>query len=142
MCLDFCKPSARPFTHRGPCGGAPTILGVAAPPGLAGRNLRPAWEGQEGPVADRPIFADTGPMKEDALRSGRYKLVLDLRTNRYELYDLIDDPRETRNLVGERPQVVERLEPRLKSFIEESRQTPNMQPSAEDFERLKALGYL
>jgi arylsulfatase A-like enzyme len=127
---------------------APTILsvlGVAAPAGTQGRDLRPLWQAPEQAAADRPIFAETGPMEEDALRtvrSGRHKLILDLRTQRYELYDLIDDPRETRNLIDERPEVVGRLAPLLTGFIQESRRTPKIEPSAEDRQLLEALGYL
>jgi arylsulfatase A-like enzyme len=127
----------------------PTFLGlldVPPPEGMQGRDLRGSWRSRE-PIADeRALFAETSPMGEDALRSirmGRHKLIHDRRTGRVELYDLEEDPGETRDLSSEQRDLVERLSSALEAFqrdpLEPEAAPP---PSKEDEERLRALGYL
>ena len=65
----------------------------------------------------------------------------------YELYDLGSDPGETRNLVAERPQVVEELRRVLKEWsepwIEAAYRNPGRAWEIRDegtLERLRALG--
>ncbi len=60
-----------------------------------------------------------------------------------ELYDVVDDPRETRNLAPERPEVAESLRRRLearRSPREDRYQVEALQPETEA--ELRALGYL
>src|SRR5690606_25644402 len=53
------------------------------------------------------------------LRSDRFKLVYDVRVpERSELYDLVDDPGEQRNVYAERPQVTARLTSRVEAALE------------------------
>ncbi|HEX9793699.1 MAG TPA: sulfatase [Planctomycetota bacterium] len=82
---------------------APTLLaalGVAAPPGMQGRDLMPSVRGETELPADRIRFSRTGNHFA-FLFDGRWKLVyLQERERRMyrELYDLHEDPGETRNL--------------------------------------------
>jgi choline-sulfatase len=81
----------------------PTIfeaLGMPVPEDLSGESFLPELMGAS---ADAPRFAVTGFMDGwRAINVGRLKLIH--RTERrIQLYDLIDDPDETRDLAAERP---------------------------------------
>ena len=69
---------------------------------------------------------------------------LNFRIEAEELYDVREDPRETRNLVGERRDVAARLRARLLEWIarggEESYRPAPLSPETEA--ELRALGYL
>jgi arylsulfatase A-like enzyme len=56
-----------------------------------------------------PHYSNQGGRPGAALRAGNLKLIEYFEDGRRELFDLAADPRETRNLSGERPQEVERL---------------------------------
>jgi arylsulfatase A-like enzyme len=63
---------------------------------------------------------------ERALRTERYKLILRLFDNRPairpgELYDLAEDPDETRNLYAEKPDVVREMAGTLRAWGGETR---------------------
>jgi arylsulfatase A-like enzyme/Tfp pilus assembly protein PilF len=59
-----------------------------------------------------------------------------------ELYDLRDDPGETRNLAQERPERVRELDAMLERRLEGARSAlPNMNPEEAERGRLEALGY-
>ncbi len=122
------------------------LLGLPQPAGMDGRDLRALWESPESGSDARPLFAETSPMREDTLRSvrmGRHKLIHDRRTGRVEVYDLEADPGETRDLSGERRDLVERLSSVLEAFQHDSPEPEAAPPpSKEDEERLRALGYL
>ncbi|WP_188111363.1 sulfatase [Nocardioides antri] len=78
-----------------------------------------------------------GGVPSAAVRSGRYKLVKELRTGAIELYDLVDDPGERTNIARRRPRVARTLHRRLRSHIAEMRRVPEA-PSARDFPTLSA----
>ena len=74
---------------------------------------------------------------------GRWKYVLHLmRPKESELYDLKADPGETRNLIGENPEVVKRMESllRARKFLPRNQLQPQG-TSPERAEALRALGY-
>src|SRR5262249_41193183 len=84
----------------------PTILDLAGePPSPAadGRSLRPLLAGEQ-PLEERPAYAGThyprfhfGWSELDSLQDGRYKII---ESSDPELYDLAEDPGETRNLAA------------------------------------------
>ncbi len=80
-----------------------------------GETLRPFMEGK--PAAPRDALSETDFLYRASKRSlrgpGGHKLIVDLETLRHELYDLRDDPGETRDLAPSRPEKVTTMERRL-----------------------------
>ena len=75
------------------------LAGVKPPDGLAGRDLRPLWEGEgrEGPRVRVPPFSNL--MR--SVRDERWKLIVYPQINHRQLFDLRDDPQETRDLAAD-----------------------------------------
>jgi arylsulfatase A-like enzyme len=74
----------------------------------------PAFQGTsllaEEADAPRPVFLNIQGMKsQDGVVCGRYKFVRNKSAGRNELYDLIDDPGEQKELSSELPQLAEKL---------------------------------
>jgi len=147
-------PGRRVATRVGTVDILPTVLdflGVPAPGEVQGRSLRAAMRRADAPGSDgTSYYAETlsprlsyGWGEQRVLFEGAEKYIYGPRQ---ELYDLVADPRELRNLVTERPQDAARMERVLASFLsrhagkttEEAVQQTD--PSAR--ERLAALGYL
>jgi arylsulfatase A-like enzyme len=94
---------------------APTVANWAGLGGAAARfdgiDLR--WQAgcTEGELADRAVVCETPRNCNEAsflawsLRQGRYRLVYDVMGPRTELFDVAADPRESRNLAAELPDV-------------------------------------
>jgi arylsulfatase A-like enzyme len=125
---------------------AATILDVLQQPSeIPGRSL---LRGSES--AARPVFSQTRQgASKDAVVEGRWKLIRDRKAPRGELFDIVVDPGELRDLAPEYPQVVDRLERRLIEWLAElerqgrrfSKAThPVLTP--EEQERLRSLGYV
>lgn len=97
----------------------PTVtdaLGLPDAPAAEGRSLKPALLGQS--LAEQPVFAMAmerqsrfKPIRAGhyAVIEGRYKLVLDLARKKAELFDILADPRELRDLSASLPEVANRL---------------------------------
>jgi choline-sulfatase len=58
-----------------------------------------------------------------AIVKDRYKLVVDVRLNAWMLFDVLDDPRESRDLADVRPHVVDDLRDTLEEWVEERADT-------------------
>ena len=98
-------------THAGTCDISPTILdylGLGAPETLAGRSLRASVDGSED--MERPMFAERDrsawgsegpPHFQRLIRTHEWKYCYHSRGDS-QLYDLANDPGETRNLIDER----------------------------------------
>jgi len=95
------------------------LLGVKPPPQARGRSLVPMMTG--GPRADRRIFLDQPLGKYMpqmyAVIDGGLKLIHTVSGNRYQLFDLDEDPGETNDLARTDP---ERLA-RMKRIYQETR---------------------
>jgi len=127
---------------------APTILdylGVPAPPSFHGRSLLPLAAGRSGGETPRAYSESLyvryhyGWKEPVAARDARFKYI-DLPEP--ELYDLRDDPGETRNVVERHPDVVADLRGWLDG-IRAGAETPQPQElDPEALERLQSLGYL
>lgn len=138
----------------------PTILdlaGLPADPQAEGKSLRPLLRGEH-PTGDRWDYAFTESGftldYQRSITSERYKLVYvpdagdrRIMTGReLELYDLQADPRETRNLIDERPEVAALLKRQLWRWMANG--GPAAPPPAEvrvegqAEEQLRSLGYI
>ena len=125
----------------------PTVLdalGLPAPDGLSGRSLLPAAAGRDEPGPPVYFEALSGMVNRRwaPLRGvvrGRLKYV-DLPLP--ELYDLLDDPREERNLAARRPSERDELRALLARLRASDRGVESTSEDRETRERLRALGYL
>ena len=124
------------------------LLGVAAPEGLAGQSFAGLMRGEE--TGGRPAYAriQNAGVRE-MVRDGSHKLIRNVFpiVPSIELYDLTDDPRESRSLAEQRPEQLARLGAALgelrSSIAEEGPPSyePQQKVPAELRERLDALGY-
>jgi len=95
------------------------------PDGLDGGSLRPLFEhGNQGKVlrSVEPLifhypWFDNVPMS--AIRLGDHKLVKDLNTNRFRLFDVAEDVEESRDLSKSLPEVAKRLHETLNRYLDE-----------------------
>ena len=147
---------------------APSVLdasGLVVPASMQGESVMPlvrlthdttpANAGNRAPVAssasrtteDRPVYAETdyprqafgwSPMA--AWRVDRYLLV---RAPKPEVYDVVADPGETRNLAASRPRLVDGMSAELRDFITRSGggTSEGTRIDPEIAGRLAALGY-
>jgi arylsulfatase A-like enzyme/cytochrome c-type biogenesis protein CcmH/NrfG len=129
----------------------PTILDVFRidiPPLCQGISLVPAIEGKK-IKETRKSYAETyypllahGWSPQESIRTDKWKYIISPSS---ELYDLEDDPEETKNLIGERPEVVTQLRRELEGLKEKfssSRSLPIKELTPEEKEKLRALGYV
>ena len=138
----------------------PTVLdlaGLPPDPQAEGKSLRPLLRGEH-PTGDRWDYAFTESGfaldYQRSITSERYKLVYvpDAGNRRImqgrglELYDLEADPRETRNLIDERPEVATLLERRLWRWMANggpAAPTPaEVRVEGQAEEQLRSLGYV
>jgi arylsulfatase A-like enzyme len=125
---------------------APTILalaGIEPPAIMAGRDLL-------GPSPDEPadqvVFAQFRSLLY-GVRTQRWKLIWDTRAKRLSLFDLDRDPGELDDVAEAHPQLVRRLQRRLRTWRKslpdlEAADRQDVEIDAEQAERLKSLGYL
>jgi tetratricopeptide (TPR) repeat protein len=127
---------------------APTLLALAGAdplPDADGHDLLadPADSRSRQPVAYVETLVpqlELGWSPLLGVRSERFKYI---RAPRPELYDLLEDPREIRNLAASRPEVVTELERILDRRLENARPVqPNLAPDAARRAQLAQLGYL
>ncbi|MGC9342938.1 MAG: sulfatase [Bacteroidales bacterium] len=99
----------------------PTILAFAGVNydnrDMRGLNLLPILKG-ENPIENRQLFWHFPQLEKDmVVREGDYKLIMNSRSGRKELYNLVSDPSESDNLKDKYPEKLERLENLIKSFL-------------------------
>lgn len=137
----------------------PTLAGLLGMPLLAeprGRDLSAQLTSDARPDPERAVYLQrrhyepsvlghlrlSGP--KHAVRWRSWKLVESPQEQGIELFDLAADPGELRNLAGTRPDVERRLREDLAGWrasqVVHTAAPPA--PSAEDQERLRALGYV
>jgi arylsulfatase len=90
---------------------------------LDGRSLVPLLKDSNAPWADRFLFTHVGrwakgqaaqsKYRQCSVRGPRYEMVGTGKdgAKRWELYDLKDDPGETKNIAAEHPEIVREMEP-------------------------------
>ena len=126
----------------------PTILDVAGLPKpaiLRGRSLRPLLDGT-GTLPDTGIYSEAlysryhfGWSELYALTDERYRLI---RAPRDELFDLQQDPGESRSIAAERPQVRQAMRSALATMLGASSLAAPGAVSDDDRQKLAALGYV
>ncbi len=100
----------------------PTLAALCGIPtgdaSFEGRSLVPQiFYGQEDP--DRTVFAETNyPVPLRAAVTTTKKLIFNMKSNFYELYDLVGDPLEQKNLAGSRPEELAQMRERLDRWLE------------------------
>ncbi|MGI9471407.1 MAG: sulfatase/phosphatase domain-containing protein, partial [Rubripirellula sp.] len=107
----------------------PTILEMAGLPlqpklHTDGKSLVPLLKNETDHVHDTAFFhyphrSNQKGSPGSAIREGKYKLILSLKDNRIELYDLESDIGEQKNLSDELPEVRDRLLQQLKTWWRE-----------------------
>lgn len=130
---------------------APTILqflNIHSPPQFQGRSLlssllaRSSFAGED--VYAESIYGSNhfGVARLRSIRAGRYKYIA---APKPELYDLLQDPNETRNLFTNQKSIARSLQDRLSSLRSRFRQEPGSGPRVlgpDVVERLRSLGYV
>ncbi len=125
------------------------LLGIKDAPGCQGRSLL-AEMTEPGKAKDLPAYGESmapniqyGWAELHTLRSSRYKFI---QAPRPELYDIAQDPGETRNILNDQPAVARTMKADLDRIIADtSRNAPKPQAANLDREttaRLAALGYI
>jgi choline-sulfatase len=131
------------------------LLDVECLESPAGRSLAPLLRGETpADLVDRDHYV-VSPLRSegsDALVRGAYKLIASRFDRVLELYDLVADPGETRNLAAERPEIAGALLRRARDIRrrdEERRQATlravgELSPAEDEqtLREMKALGYL
>ena len=113
-----------------------------------GWDLSPYFRPELPAAADRAVYSESFvPTKYDAqsllaLTTNRYKYI---HTTRPELYDLLENPRETRNIIADHPDLAAGLHDRLMHILgaaAPSDQASTIQLDKASLQRLAALGYV
>ena len=125
------------------------LLGLPVPD-LEGRSMRAVMRGEARRNGERPVFSENqwGEELYSAV-FGDHHLIVRRQTQQVQLFDWRRDPRESRDLLGERPARDETLRRLLSERIgrldaARNRNAPEIAPGPSDPEqaRLRALGYV
>ncbi|WP_299551527.1 sulfatase [Seonamhaeicola sp.] len=96
---------------------------------IDGVDLKPLIEANK-PLKKRPIYwhyphyGNQGANPSSAVRFGDYKLIQDLETGGYELYNLKEDIGETTNLFNSKTDIAEKLKKMLTAWVSENYNRP------------------
>jgi arylsulfatase A-like enzyme len=135
------------------------LLGLPVPEDLDGHSRVPLMTGTAAEARDQPrtpVYAhvDTRFSLRESLVVGRTKIihnppsedVVFAATDEWELYDVVDDPGEQRNLVTHRPAEFERMREHLEAvrLLQQARAVDGAtaEIDAEVMRQLEALGYV
>jgi arylsulfatase A-like enzyme len=121
------------------------ILGIELDHEISGVSVlsreRSAEEG------GRPVFSETDRRKHlRAVISGEFKLVFDVQADRYQLFDLAKDPKESRDVQREHQATAAKMRGQLHSWMRNEEANAAARVDVEmtetEKERLRSLGYL
>jgi len=153
--------SGRIETRVGAIDLAPTILdylGIEPPPTFQGRSFVPLVENPGGEHKTLEFSQGNGignvkehrsglDLEQQCVYDGRFKLIRSSPSGTVELYDLLEDPREQRDLAPAKPGIVRKLVADLDAFLKDA-EANSLDPEEkillddEDLEKLKSLGYV
>jgi arylsulfatase A-like enzyme len=98
------------------------LLGQPVPPGLSGKSLLPELTGQEPPKNREPIYLemseDTHNPPRRALIQGDYKLIWSGPRDKFQLFNLSQDPGEEKELSKSEPDQLKTQIAAYRAFIE------------------------
>ena len=118
------------------------VLAIPRPGKIHGASLlRLASSGQ---VADRLARSWTSLMPRlfGGLIAGHHKLILDMNSDRVELYDLRDDPGERKDMSADRPVLAAQLRGLLPATDADTVEVVETELGDATLEQLRSLGYL
>jgi len=131
---------------------APTVcslLGIDSPPEVQGRDLSPYFKGKDGIDKERYIYCESMIATKYNCSSllgavtRRFKYI---QAPRPELYDLIEDPHEIKNLAESKPQRARLMQDRLKQILEDTVRKggsdSQLELDDEARQKLESLGYV
>jgi len=126
----------------------PTLLDYLAVPTQGrtfdGRSLRALLEGEDGKNAEGVQYSLAGTLRSVA--DGRYKLIHDLASGSFVLYDLASDPGETRDVLPRERRAFHRLQPLLTAWLARTEgqgaADESVRKGREEIQKLRSLGYL
>jgi len=121
------------------------MLGGNVPPGVQGVSLVPAFSGKHLPTDcsyTETLFPKLN-MGWSELRGIRTNRWMYIRAPKPELYDLVQDPGETTNVIDKYAAEAAELEAKLKKITEEDSETVKPAPvDPRTMQQLRSLGYL
>mgnify|MGYP000044173466 CR=1 FL=1 len=99
---------------------APTIESLAGVKGLKadGIDLSP-YLNEEAKLPERSFLGETTRFTSNrlSLLQGQYRLEWDLKTDRYELFNVDEDPKEKNNIAAEKPEIAVQLKMNLEEEL-------------------------
>jgi arylsulfatase A-like enzyme len=114
------------------------LAGAEPPGGLAGRSLRPLWDDPDARLRDSVFLPFSDLMR--SVRDDRWKLIVYPPIDHRELFDLAEDPGETRNLADDPAHAAEVA--RLTALLEGwQARVGDRQPLAVEHPRPKAIRF-
>jgi arylsulfatase A-like enzyme len=109
------KVSAHPWAHWDLFPTLAELAGAKVPARLDGMSMARALRGQTQPTHDAFYWEFHERGFQQAVRMGRWKAVRLAKDADLELYDLMDDPREQRNVRASHPDVIRKIDTYLKT---------------------------
>lgn len=101
----------------------PTLAAIAGveqlPADLDGEDMSDVWHGASRPRQQPLYWRTSSGNAAPSIRDGDWKLHLHRRDKEIELYNVQSDPAESRNVASEHPDVVRRLQKKLRAWTRE-----------------------
>ena len=130
----------------------PTVCGflkIETPDHLQGKDLSALCQGEDDALQDRHLFCESlwatiyNGNSLLGIVNDRFKYI---QTTRPELYDLIEDPAESNNLIEQEPERARSMQEKLAQMLEQSTREEysddESQIDAETLARIRSLGYV